>query len=228
MDPSSWLAFFRILTLGSTLLAFISGIGVYCYTKKLERDKQAEIQHLRSGKDQLAIETTQLKARDEEKSRRIEELLQGQQKLAAENTELAGKVDASDKDSANKERKITELEAKARKAIRGVAVTYDYGGTRRETGPGRVVAVVGQETVVYADMVRLEREGRFDELVKLCKAQIEKTPAWLTPHMFLGVYYANSGRTKEAIREFAYVVENAAGDPEYAKAAQYLEKLKAK
>lgn len=130
-------------------------------------------------------------------------------------------------DLEKKDEEIGHLQVEAKKASRGISSTYDYNGAKRvTTKPGHIEVMGGPEVDVFSAMKKLQDEKKFPELKKICEEQIEKTPTWLTPYLYLGVAYANLGEEEEAIKYFEYVLENAPEDPDYAQAAQFIEKLK--
>jgi len=121
--------------------------------------------------------------------------------------------------------KIEDLKIKAKKAARGISSTYDFHGVKRDIKPGEIKATSGEETVVFKEMVDLQKEKKYPELLSLCKKQISKTPEWLTPYLFMGVAQANMGLTDDAILNFNYVIDNAADDPDYQQAKEFKKKL---
>lgn len=129
-------------------------------------------------------------------------------------------------ESTKAQKTIEDLNVKAKKAERGISSTYDFNGAKRETAGGRISVVAGQETGIFVQMVNLEKEKKYPELLTLCKSQIERTPEWLTPYLFLGLAQANMGLTNDAISNFEYVTKNAPGDPNYQRANEFIKRLK--
>lgn len=126
----------------------------------------------------------------------------------------------------NQNSKIKQLEIGAKKASRGISSTYDFNGAKRvTTGPGHVSVVIGEEFTIFQGMVQLEKAKNYEELVKVCDEQIQKTPDWLTPYLFAGIAYANLGDKEKAIMKLEYVLEMAPGDPAYAQASDILKEL---
>lgn len=168
----------------------------------------------------------QLRSQNDDLVEGKNELVEGKNILISQNTALNSKIEKYQTDLAAKDNKIKRLEMQAKKAGRGIVNVYDYNGARRETTAQGSAAALGPECAVFGTMEQLEKDKKYTELIQLCKQQIQKTPEWLTPHMFLGAAYANSGQVEKAIQEYEYVVNNAGGDPEYAKAVDYLKQLK--
>ena len=129
---------------------------------------------------------------------------------------------------AEAEKSLEELRIEAKKAARGVTSIYGFGGEKRETVGGNISVTVGEENSVFQQMTKLQKEGKWHELMSLCNSQITKTPEWLTPYLYLGVAEANLGMKNEAISNFEYVIKNAPGDPNYQEANELIRKLKDK
>lgn len=160
-------------------------------------------------------------------SAQIKELVEGKNTLIKQNTELTGKIENYQKDLNEKDRKIKELEEKAKKAERGITLTYDFNGARRKTTkPGYISLSLGPEVEIFKKMQEFETQRKYTELVTLCEEQIEKTPEWLTPYFYIGIAFANLGNRDKAIEMFEYVKENSFGDSAYLQANDFLERLK--
>lgn len=121
--------------------------------------------------------------------------------------------------------KIAALEKEARRLSRGITVTYSYAGVRRESSGG-VFSVVADESPTYRRLVELGKTGRFQDVIDLATTQIARMPEWLTPYLFRGGAYAELGQIEPAIRDLEHVVNQAAGDKDYAAAGQMLERLR--
>jgi tetratricopeptide (TPR) repeat protein len=148
-----------------------------------------------------------------------------QQELISQNQKLLEKIELYQRDLLEKDKEIKELDRKAKIASRGITSIYDFNGTKRQTTPGSAKVSVGPEYDVFKQMVELEKAKDFSKLIELCEEQIKKTPDWLTPYLFLGVAYANTGEKDKAIANLRYVVDNAPGDPAYAQAEKLLQQL---
>lgn len=160
-------------------------------------------------------------------SGQIKELVDGKNTLIQQNRELTGKIEDYQKDLNEKDRKIKELEEKAKKAERGVTSTYDFNGARRETTkPGHISLRHGPEVEIFKKMQEFKTQRNYTSLVNLCEEQIERTPEWLTPYFYLGLAFANLGNRSEAIEMFEYVKENSFGDSAYSQVNDFLKKLK--
>jgi len=109
----------------------------------------------------------------------------------------------------------------------GITTTYNFNGVKKVISKsGKESLYAGPEVEIFRKIRRLEKEQKVDELAKVCEEQIYKTPEWLTPHMFLGLAYANSGKHELAVKKFEFVLENAPNDPVYAQAEEFLKALK--
>lgn len=106
------------------------------------------------------------------------------------------------------------------------AVTYDFNGTKHIRTGHNIRTIAGDETEVFEQLCDLERQADWAKVRDLCKAQIEKTPEWLTPYLCGGVALANLGEEKAAIRHLEHVERLAPGDSNYAAAARILRELR--
>jgi hypothetical protein len=158
---------------------------------------------------------------DKAKDQKVDDLVSG-------NKELLDKVGNYQLDLQTKDVKIKALETSAKKASRGITSTYAFNGAKRDASPGQVNTNFGEEYGTFQRMVQLQREAKFVELKDLCEEQIEKTPDWLTPYLFLGAAYLNLGDREKGIANLEYVVSQAASDPDYAEAAKLLEEAKSR
>jgi len=129
-------------------------------------------------------------------------------------------------DSLN-EQKILELEAKASNASKGKTYAYDYNGAMRESPkPGFInLKTDTPENTAFQEMVKLLQEGKSKEVIPIAEKQIENSPEWLTPYLFLGAVYADLGDKEKAVYNLEYVLKEAPGDPDYAKAKEILDKI---
>jgi tetratricopeptide (TPR) repeat protein len=155
-----------------------------------------------------------------------QELIEGKNKLLIQNQELTNKIEKYQEDLKEKQKMIDELEIKSKKAERGITSIYEFNGTKRETiRPGHINMNIGQEVEIFKKIDNLEKEKRYPELILICENQIKKTPNWLTPYLFLGVAYANTGNKIKAIELFKYVIKNTPDDPDYKQAEDFLKRL---
>ncbi len=173
------------------------------------------------------IGTSMLQARaNKTKGQKIDALVSGNKELLAKNGELLTRVTQYQQDLLSRDARIKELEVKAKKAARGIVSTYDFNGAKREMNAGSINVVGGEEVAIFRQMVELERNKAYSELIVLCEGQTEKTPEWLTPYLYLGVAYANTGNRDKALSNLEHVVAEAPEDPAYAEAATILEQIR--
>lgn len=198
MSLEFWMTVFRWLSYIGLLLVFVSTVGTSI---------------LQSRTDKL-------------KDNKIDTLVSGNKDLLSKNDELVIKINQYQQDLKLKDDRIKELEVGAKKAKRGVTSMYDFNGAKRETAGGRISLVVGEENTVFQRIVELEKNKKFGKLIELCEDQIKKTPEWLTPYLFLGVAYTNTGDRTKAISNLEHVVNNAPGDPSYAQAEVILKQIR--
>lgn len=169
----------------------------------------------------------------EELLEKVDDLVRGKnmqlsqnEKLISQTHKLQASITEYQSDLREKEARIKELELSAKMASRGVTSMYDYNGAKRETAGGKITLSTGHEFEIFPRLKALEKARDYYTLIDLCEEQIKKTPDWLTPYLFLGVAYANIGSRDKAITNLRYVAENAPGDPDYAQAETFLQKLK--
>lgn len=157
----------------------------------------------------------------------IKELIKGNEELIEGKNILIKKIDDYQTDLKEKDEKIKLLEEKVKKTERGIISSYKFNGTKNEMlGPGNFVATLGRETEVFKKMDELIKQKNYPELIKICKEQITETPEWLTPYLYLGAAYAETGNKNKAIEMFEYVQKNAYGNPKYSIVNEFLKELK--
>jgi len=100
--------------------------------------------------------------------------------------------------------------------------TYDFNGGRRTSEPGKNSVVLGDEGMVFRDMVQLEAAKNWEQLRDVSENQITKTPGWLTPYLYAGEAYINLGDREKAVERLTYVKQKAGGNPAYADADRLL------
>ena len=160
-------------------------------------------------------------------SAQIKELLDGKNTLIQLNTNLNKKIEGYQRNLEKKNKQIFELEEKAKKAEKGITSTYDYNGAKRTTTrPGHISLSNGPEVEVFKEMQRLEKQNNYAQIIIICKKQIDETPEWLTPYMYLGIAHANLGDRDRAIKLFEFVKENSFGDKAYSQVDDFLNKLR--
>jgi len=119
--------------------------------------------------------------------------------------------------------KLESINIESKKANRGILNLYDFNGVKRTQTPGKSRAEVGVEFGIFQKIDSLEKSKNFSDLIKLCEQQIKKTPTWLTPYLYLGIAYANTGDKAKATVNLKHVIENAPNDPDYADAQRILD-----
>jgi len=156
----------------------------------------------------------------------LEQLSNGNDNLLRQNENLLNKVENYQQSLQQKEQQIVDLEKKAKQAERGITDVYDFYGRRIKISPGKIASVSDTEQEkAYQSMMDLYNKKQDKDLMILCFQQIEQTPEWLTPYFFLGVTYMNIDDKKNAQKYLKYVVDNAAGDPDYQEAEKLLQEL---
>lgn len=183
------------------VLVVASGSAIYWLDKNINKIKEEIVQQKFSEKD---AEIQQANKKAKEADKRAEEA-------------------AKKADEANQ--KAEELDKKAKMSARNVTSTYDFNGAKRQTSGGKINVVAGEEVMVFQQIIEFAKANDLPNLIKLCEKQIEKTPDWYTPFLYLGMAQADMGLKDEAIENLKYVVDNTPGDPEYAKASEVLEIL---
>ena len=138
---------------------------------------------------------------------------QGQKMLLILNKILKNQLDPTDVMA-----KLDEIGKDVKKLSRGIYSGYDFNGAKRESRPGHSGVTIGEETEVYRNMMKLQSDRNWGELLRIAEDQIQKTPGWLTPYLLSGIANANLGNKSAAIDRLAFVKEQAAGDPQYADA----------
>jgi hypothetical protein len=103
--------------------------------------------------------------------------------------------------------------------------TYDFGGARRTSEPGRQSVIAGEETVAFQKLAQLYNTKDWEGLHEASEEQIKKTPEWLTPYLFSGVASMNLGDKERAKHRLTYVKTKASGNSQYADAERLLELL---
>ncbi|MFZ0271397.1 MAG: hypothetical protein WB524_20190 [Acidobacteriaceae bacterium] len=102
---------------------------------------------------------------------------------------------------------------------------YDFNGAKRVQRPGYIGVTSGPETTVFQQMLNLQDNHQWEQLLRVSDDEIKTTPGWLTPYLFSGVANANLGNTTAAIQRLTFVRDEAAGNPDYADADRLLHLL---
>jgi tetratricopeptide (TPR) repeat protein len=190
--------------------------GVNYFRARLEREREAEA---KTKEQQVEFRASALQTK-------VGELLKGNEAVVTQNEKLLADIKAYQQDLQARDQRIRELETAAKAAKRGVVDRYDFNGAKRIQSGGSVSVVAGAEFGVFQKLVALEKSRDYAALIRVTEDQIARTPEWLTPYLFLGLAYANTGNTDKALRNLQYVVEQAAGDPQYKRAEELLAKLR--
>jgi hypothetical protein len=152
-------------------------------------------------------------------------LTPAQQKLIESIPALLHKILADQLDPKAVMDKLNEIGKDVKKLGRGIYSGYDFNGAKREQRPGVMGVTGGEEVTVFQNMLKLQSEHRWDDLLDITENQIKKTPDWLTPYLFSGIANANLGKRSAAIDRLKFVQEEAAGNPDYADAERILRQL---
>jgi hypothetical protein len=79
--------------------------------------------------------------------------------------------------------------------------TYLCNGKWSTTGPSATAAIrinTGGDDSIFQKMRELFNAGKYAEVLTVCNAQIQSTPEWLTPYLFCGLGYLETGNTQKA------------------------------
>jgi hypothetical protein len=88
------------------------------------------------------------------------------------------------------------------------AKVYFCNGTWRTSGPGvntGLEVIMDGDDSMFKQMAELNDSRRYGELLKLCLAQIQTAPEWLTPRLFCALAYLGTGDKQKAramLKEF--------------------------
>ncbi|MGH9869711.1 MAG: hypothetical protein ACREAA_16300 [Candidatus Polarisedimenticolia bacterium] len=199
MTPELLLSIFKYMLYAGTALVAVATIGTSIYTGRVSASKD----------------------------RKIDTLLEGTKQLQAGNKELLTKVADYQANLEKMQRENESLKEEVAKTSQGRYSAWDFNGVRREGRPGQMNAHMGEEFGIFNQLVAAEKQRDYETIIRMSTQQIAKTPGWLTPYLFRGVALINLGRSSKAISDLEFVVRNAHGDSQYAKAAEHLERLRA-
>lgn len=122
--------------------------------------------------------------------------------------------------------KLDEIGKDVKSLKQGRSESYDFNGRKRiQTRPGRLNLEDG-EVVEFQKIQQLYSEKNWKAMIVVCEREIAKVPEWLTPYMYAGVAYASLDQDAQGIKRLSHVVENAAGDKDYADAERILQILR--
>jgi hypothetical protein len=101
-------------------------------------------------------------------------------------------------------------------------VTYDFNGIKRTVSFAPVYRIdVDPKTPqheAFQAMAKVQEGEDWQLLRELSEQELQKTPEWLTPHLFAAVANISLGEIDAAIKSLDYVQEKAAGRQDYAQA----------
>lgn len=81
------------------------------------------------------------------------------------------------------------------------AKTYFCNGKWRTVGPSATAALnvdMGGDDAVFQDMIRLVNAMQYADALKICLAQMQSAPEWLTPRLVCAVAYLGQGDKEKA------------------------------
>jgi len=190
--------------------------GVNYFRGRIERERESAAQ---AKEQQVELRASTLQSK-------VDDLLKGNEAVVGQNKKLLADIRGYQEDLRARDERIRELESAAKAARRGLVDRHDFNGAKRVQSGGHFSVVAGPELGVFQELIDLEKSKDYPSIIRLAKAQILKTPEWLTPYLFLGVAYANTGDRKNAVKNLEYVVNQAAGDPQYKNAEELLSRFR--
>jgi len=214
----------RIL-LASWLVAGLASSYLYWREARQTSRLESRLDQILSGNETLLSQNTDQVSKAESLEGQNRELLLKAETLGQNNERLLQSISQYQQEIRSKDSRIAELERKANMAARGVFDRYDFNGAHRIVSGGDISVDVGKETETFQAIMKLEADRNYPELAQVCKAQIALTPDWLTPYLFLGIAYANTGEREKSIEMLQHVRRKAPGDPEYLRAEEFLTRL---
>ena len=109
----------------------------------------------------------------------------------------------------------------------GTGTSYDFNGAKRSFASGVMRVVTGEEFSAFQQMVSLEQDKKWQELVNLSDSWIKKNPRWLGSYVLASEGYFYLGNQQRAIELLEYVDSHApAEDTNYDNARKNLQMLK--
>jgi hypothetical protein len=148
---------------------------------------------------------------------------QGQQMLDILNKILANKIDS--------EQVMAKLDEILKAVNPNAQVrTYFCDGHYRDFGPSPgsdIYMNVSTDTSAFQEMAHQFNAAQYAGLLKTCLAQIQSTPQWLTPRLFCGLAYLQTGdkvKAKEMLIEFESKTGQSYDGEECKKMTTYLHK----
>lgn len=138
--------------------------------------------------------------------------------LFSQNKDMLLRIGNYQKDIESKEKKIKELEESVKKSERGIVSIIQIDGSYLVRQGGSMSINSGtQENKVYNEIINLEKEEKFDNIIILCDKSIKSSPRWYTPFLFkaIALYNLDKNNKKMSIDLLDYVANNTVGDPQY-------------
>lgn len=74
-----------------------------------------------------------------------------------------------------------------------------------------------EENKIYNELIKLEKEKKFADIIVLCDKSIKESPKWYTSYFYkaIALYNLSKNNKQKAIELLEYVVKNTYGDPQY-------------
>jgi hypothetical protein len=137
--------------------------------------------------------------------------------------QILGKLDSCIDDAAVARRSVAA-------AIRGTTTIYSFDGgfissTSHENGGTQETSSYVGAPHEYYQMIQLQQQKKWQELIGLCDNVIKAKPEWLTPYLAKGTAYLHLGLTEKAVPLLKYVRDESGGSSDYAQAGELLKQL---
>jgi hypothetical protein len=138
--------------------------------------------------------------------------------LINQNRDMLTKISQYQNDIENKNMRIKELEEKSKLSERGIESKIEFNGARRIRQGGYNSISQGPESLIFQNIIELQNQQKFTELLKLCDENIQKTPEWFTLYIFKAIALLNIDikNKNKALDLFDYVIDKTTGDFDYA------------
>lgn len=136
--------------------------------------------------------------------------------LIGQNREMIARVETYQKDLVARDERIKELEELSKKTERGVVSITQFDGSYMVRQGGSLSVTGGTiENKVFKELVKLEGERKFAEVIKLCDRTIESSPKWYTPYLYKAISLLNLNDKEQGLKLLEFVTNNTLGDPQY-------------
>lgn len=153
---------------------------------------------------------------NKQKSGEMATLLAGNENLQQGNQELKEQIKVYQEDLTKKDEQIKQLETQSKKSKLGIIEKhYTFNGQIREANAGVSSAEIGDTHFLYNKLIKLNEIKDFQNLLKMCNEQVNKTPEWFTLYFLKAIALANLGRPNEALENIEIVINNRGDDSEY-------------